>query len=141
MRPGNQTACGWPQCVDWRARPQMVSCRRPGIAADFGWQTVCADRVPPRRLPPPGPGHHGRSAPVSAGLFGDLTRTELDQWIAAAEDAERRAHIALVNAPLDGVSPYLAAGVAADALDMQMDLYGESIARMLAGDIPEPWHG
>jgi hypothetical protein len=78
---------------------------------------------------------------VSAGLFGDLTRTELDQWIAAAENAERLAHIALVNAPLDGVSPYLAAGVAADALDMQMDLYGESIARMLTGDIPEPWHG
>jgi hypothetical protein len=78
---------------------------------------------------------------VSAGLFGDLTRTELDQWIAEAEKAERLAHIALVNAPLDGVSAYLAAGVAADALDMQMDLYGESIARMLAGDVPEPWHG
>jgi hypothetical protein len=78
---------------------------------------------------------------VSAGLFGDLTRTELDQWIAAAEDAERRAHIALVNAPLDGVSPGRAAGVAQDAIGLAVDLYDESIARMLAGDVPEPWHG
>jgi hypothetical protein len=69
-------------------------------------------------------------------LLAALTRAELDELIRTAEHAEHLAHIALANAPLDFVTPLARAGVAADVLALQMMAYDESIARMLAGEIP-----
>ena len=69
-------------------------------------------------------------------LLADLSRAELDELTRTVEAAEHKAHIALVNAPLDFVTPWQRAGVAADVLALQMACYEESISRMLAGEIP-----
>jgi hypothetical protein len=67
---------------------------------------------------------------VTAGLLAPLTRPELDQLISELEHAERVAHIALVNAPLDQHKVYGAAGVAADIMCIYQEALGESLRRM-----------
>jgi hypothetical protein len=73
---------------------------------------------------------------VTAGLFAPLTRPELDQLITELESEERLAHIALVNAPLRPEAVAGAAGVAQDIMCAYTDALDESVARMLAGEIP-----
>ena len=70
---------------------------------------------------------------MTAGLFGALTRPELDELIAVAEKADRIARIALVNAPLSPEGEVHArAGVAADCMALVVDTIAESIGRMTA---------
>jgi hypothetical protein len=68
---------------------------------------------------------------MTAGLFGDLTRAELDEWIAAAEHAERLAMDRLAEVPLVPGVVEAAAGVASDARVWMTDLYEASVAMSL----------
>ena len=73
---------------------------------------------------------------MSAGLLAPLTRPELDQLIRLCGDAEHRSHIALAYAPLEPGAIVAACGVAQDCLCLYHDALDESIARMLAGEVP-----
>jgi hypothetical protein len=70
-------------------------------------------------------------------LPAEMTRPELDALISELEHEERLAHTALSVAPL-GNPEQLAglAGVAGDILRAYQDALDESIARMLAGEVP-----
>jgi len=72
----------------------------------------------------------------SSGLLAPLDRGELDELIRVCELAEQTAHIALVNAPLDPLRIERACGVAQDCLCLYHEALDESIARMLAGEVP-----
>jgi hypothetical protein len=65
-------------------------------------------------------------------LLADLTRPELDALIAEVEHAERKAHIALSNCPLDHAKLAGACGVAQDVMALMMDCYDESMLRWAA---------
>jgi hypothetical protein len=75
---------------------------------------------------------------VTAGLFDELTRAELDEWIAAAEQAERLAMDRLAECPLEPGAVQAAAGVATDARVWLVDLYETSMAmsvqQMITGE-------
>jgi hypothetical protein len=70
-----------------------------------------------------------------------LTRPELDTLIAEMEHAERKSHIALVNAPLRHDALAGACGVAQDCVSLLLDCYDASMLmyaaemdRMLGND-------
>ena len=73
---------------------------------------------------------------MTAGLFAPLTRAELDRLIDEAQHADARAHVRLVNAPLDQDGAVAAAaGVAVDCLEFCRDAREESLMRMLEGEM------
>jgi hypothetical protein len=76
---------------------------------------------------------------VTAGLFDQLTRAELDEWIAAAEHAERLAMDRLADCALVPDVVEAAAGVAMDMRRWAEALYEASIAmsldQMIAGEV------
>ena len=83
---------------------------------------------------------------MSAAYLAPLERTELDELIRHAEHAERKAHIALTNAPLRFEALADACGVAQDVMCLLHDAYDASMVLMaaefdrvydLAGDPPE----
>ena len=73
---------------------------------------------------------------MSAGLLHDLTRPELDELIRQLQRAETLAHIALVNAPLDLVTPYRAAGLEVEVAGVLFEAYAESLDRFCDGEVP-----
>jgi len=66
-------------------------------------------------------------------FFRTLTRAELDEWLATAEQAYNVSQQALATAPLVCELVEGAAGVAADCLGWWQSLLNESIWRL--------WHG
>jgi hypothetical protein len=68
-------------------------------------------------------------------LLADLSRPELDTLITELEHAERIAHIALVNAPLQAERIADAAGVAQDVMCLYTEALHESMRRMDAGEL------
>jgi hypothetical protein len=69
---------------------------------------------------------------MSAAYLVGLDRAETDELIREAEHAHRKAHIALVNAPLRREAVISACGVAQDCMALQMDAYEHSMLLMAA---------
>lgn len=69
---------------------------------------------------------------MSAAYLIELDRAMTDELIARAEHAYRKAHIALVNAPLRQDALTAACGVAQDCMALQMDAYEHSMLLMAA---------